>query len=90
MGQGAGGPESGRRPMLTWLRANPLAGRLLVKLALALPLGLGCGALLAWLCDLLGRSQNLAALGAAVVALVAATRLAGPVAGHLGIPEPES
>lgn len=90
VGLGAGGPESGRRPMLIWLRANPLAGRLLVKLAVALPLGLGCGVLLAWLCDVLGLSQNLAAVGAAVVAVAAATRLAARVADHLGIPEPES
>ena len=75
--------------MLTWLRANPTGGRLAVKLGLALPLGLATGLLLAWLCDAFGVTQNLAAVGAALVAVLAGTRLAARVAGLLGIPEPE-
>jgi len=74
--------------MLAWLRANPLGGRLAVKLALALPLGLVAGLLLVGLCDVFGVSRNLAALGAAVVAVWASTRLAGRVAAVLDIPEP--
>lgn len=76
--------------MLAWLRANPLGGRLLVKLAVVLPIGLACGAVLAWVCDHVGVSQNFAALGAAVVALAAGLRLAGRVADRLGIAEPEA
>lgn len=77
--------------MLTdWLRANPIAGRMAVKLAVMLPLGLGAGLLLSWLCDLAGVSQNFAAGGAALVALAAGTGLAGRVAVRLGIPEPEA
>ena len=74
--------------MLAWLRANPTGGRLAVKLALALPLGLAAGLLLGWLCDNVGVSRNLAALGAAVVAVWAGSRLSGRLAGTLGIPEP--
>ncbi len=76
--------------MLAWLRANPVVGRLAVKLAVALPLGLAAGLLLEGLCASFGWSPNLAAAGAAVVAVVAATRLAGRVATVLGIPEPEA
>jgi hypothetical protein len=75
--------------MLAWLRANPLGGRLAVKLAVVLPLGLAVGFLLAWLCDVLGVSQNFAALGAALVALGAGLRLAGRVADFLEIPQPD-
>jgi hypothetical protein len=76
--------------MLAWLRANPLSGRLAVKLAVALPLGLAAGLVLLCFCDLFGLSPNLAALAAAVVALWAGTRLAGRLADALGIPEPEA
>jgi hypothetical protein len=76
--------------MLAWLRANPVVGRLAVKLAVALPLGLAAGLLLLWVCDMFAWSPNLAALGAAVVAVAAATRLAGRLADALGIPEPEA
>ena len=75
--------------MLAWLRANPSGGRLAVKLAVALPLGLATGLLLRWVCDALALSQNIAALGAALVALGAAVGLAGRVAALLGIPEAE-
>ena len=74
--------------MLAWLRANPLAGRLVVKLAIALPLGLAVGLVLLWLCDIFALSPNLAAVAAAVVAVWAGTRLSGRLAGVLGIPEP--
>ena len=74
--------------ILAWLRANPLGGRLVVKVAVVLPLGIACGLLLAWLCDLFALSQNIAAAGAAVVALVAGLKLAGRIADRLGIPEP--
>jgi hypothetical protein len=74
--------------MLAWLRANPLAGRLVVKVAVALPLGLAVGLVLLWLCDLVALSPNLAAMAAAVVAVWAASRLSGRLADTLGIPEP--
>jgi hypothetical protein len=74
--------------ILAWLRTHPLGGRLAVKLALALPLGLAAGLLLGWLCDAFGVTRNLAALGAAAVAVWASMRLAGRVAAFLGIPEP--
>ncbi len=75
--------------MLTWLRGNPLTARLLIKLAVVLPLGLATGLLLAWACDALAVTQNLAALGAALTALAAGTRLANRLAVRLGIPEPD-
>ena len=79
---------TGQALILAWLRANPLAGRLLIKLGLALPIGAGVGLLLAWLCDALGVSQNVAAVGAALAALAASARLSPAVAERLGIPEP--
>ncbi len=75
--------------MLTWLRGNPLTARLLIKLAVVLPLGLATGLLLAWVCDVLELSQNVAALGAALTALAAGMRLANRLADRLGIPGPD-
>lgn len=74
--------------LIDWLRANPLAGRLLVKLAVVLPLGLIAGVALSELVDWLGWPQNVAAVGAALVALGAGLRLANRAAERLGIPEP--
>jgi hypothetical protein len=81
---------NGQAAILAWLRANPLTGRLLVRLAVVLPLGIATGLALAWLCDVLDVSQNFAALGAAVVAFGAGMRLAGRIADRLGIPVPEA
>ena len=74
--------------ILAWLRANPLGGRLVVKVAVVLPLGLASGLLLTWLCDLFALSQNIAAGAAAAIALIAGLKLANRIAGRLGIPEP--
>ena len=77
--------------MLTgWLRENPIIGRMAVKLAVVLPLGLAAGVPLSRVCELLGVSQNFAAGGAALAALAAGTGLAGRIAAQLGIPEPEA
>ncbi len=75
--------------ILAWLRNNPLGGRLLLKLAVALPLGLLVGLLLIWGCEALGVSQNLAALGAALATLGGSARISPLLAERLGIPEPE-
>jgi hypothetical protein len=74
--------------IIDWLRTNPLPGRLFVKLAVVLPLGLLAGVLLSELADWLGWPQNVAAIGAAMVALGAGLRLANRVADQLRIPEP--
>ncbi|CAH2601697.1 conserved protein of unknown function [Rhodovastum atsumiense] len=73
-------------PLYAWLRANPLAGRLVLRLGTALPLGLATGLLLSAACEAAGISQNFAAVGAAVAALLAGTRLADALAARLGIP----
>jgi hypothetical protein len=80
---------TGRALILRWLRANPLAGRLVVKLAVALPMGLAAGLVLAWVCDALGLTRNIAAVGAALAALAGSARVSPRLAQRLGIPEIE-
>jgi hypothetical protein len=74
--------------MIAWLRANPVGGRLVVKIGLGVPLAFAAGVALTVVCDALGVSRQFAALGGAAVAVLAGTRLAGRVADRLGIPEP--
>jgi hypothetical protein len=72
-----------------WLRGHPLAGRFIVRLAIVLPLGLLAGALLLVLAGPLGLPRNGAALGAALVAYIAGSRISERVIARIGIPAPE-
>lgn len=70
-----------------WLRANPLAGRMLLKIAIALPLGGGAGLVLIGLGSVFGFDRNIAAVGAALATFWGSQRLAPSLARRLDMPE---
>ena len=75
--------------MLTWLRGNPLTARLLIKLALVLPLGLATGLLLAWVCDAVRGDAEHGGAGGGADRAGGGYAAGKRVAVRLGIPEPD-
>lgn len=73
--------------LLAWLRANPLAGRQILKLAVALPLGGAVGLGLLGACTLFDITPNVAAVGAALATFWGSQRLAPALGRRLGLPE---